>query len=327
MRALALVTLLLASPATADVADVVNEHILPRFGAFATQTANLSDAAQTDCTAEALRPAYQEAFDAWIGISHLLFGPLETDGRNLSIAFWPDTRGMTVRTVADLIASEDPAVSDPDAFAEVSIAGRGLFALERVLYDPDMSDYGSDSYTCQLAQALATDLARTGASLDTDWAQYQTLLLTAGDDGNTAYLTEGEALQELYTALMTGLEFTKDQRLGRPLGTFDRPRPTRAEAWRSGRPLRDVILSLEATREFAHALANAPTPHVDAAYTKTLEIAADLDDPDFAGVADPFGRLRVEILQQNIGFLREAIATEIGVALGLSEGFNAADGD
>lgn len=327
MRALAFVTFLLASPAVADVADVVNDHILPRIDSFATQTAALSDAAQADCTAEAMRPAYQDAFDAWIGISHLLFGPLETDGRNLSIAFWPDTRGMTARTVSDLIASEDPAVADAEAFAEVSIAGRGFFALEQVLYDADLSGYDAGSYTCQLAQALATDLARTGTALETEWQEYQTLLLTAGADGNATYLSEGEALQELYTALMTGLEFTKDQRLGRPLGTFERPRPTRAEAWRAGRPLRDVVLSLEATREFAHALAGGPTPQIDAAYATTLNLAADLDDPDFAGVADPFGRLRVEILQQNVGFVRDAIATEIGVALGLSEGFNAADGD
>ncbi|MBN7784831.1 imelysin family protein [Ponticoccus gilvus] len=319
---LALALCCLASPLAAGVAEAVDDHILPAFDAFVGDTQALSEAAQADCTAEAVKPAYQRAFDGWMGIAHLNFGPLEADGRALAIAFWPDKRGIVAKTVAALQGDEDAAVNDPATFAEVSVAGRGLFALERLLYE---TDYTAGDYACHYVQAVSADLARMGAEMRAGWVEHAGLLTTAGD--NATYLTGREAASTLYTALLAGLEFTADQRLGRPLGTFDRPRPERAEAWRSDRPLRNVVLSLEATRGLARTLADGAIPVTETAYDEALRLAADLDDPLFAGVGDPAGRLKVEILQQHIRALRTAIAAEIGAGLGLSEGFNSADGD
>lgn len=158
-----------------------------------------------------------------------------------------------------------------------------------------------------------------------EWDGHADLLRTAGENGT--YLSEKEALSTLYTALVAGLEFTADQRLGRPLGTFDRPRPTRAEARRSGRPLRNVTLSLEALHGLARSIADGPIPQTEAGFADALQVAAELDDPEFAGVVDPVERLLVEILQQRVDLLRQSVGTEIGVPLGLSAGFNAADGD
>lgn len=317
----------LASPAMADVDKVVADHILPAVARFAEETQTLADTALIDCSAPALRPAYQDTFDAWMGISHVHFGPLETDGRSLAIAFWPDPRGMVPKAVERLVATRDAAVDSETAFAEVSVAGRGLFTLEAMLYDDAQSGYGRGDYGCRLATALAIDLARTGRALNEGWHDYAPLLLTPGTAGNTAYLGERDAVQELYTALMTGLEFTKDQRIGRPMGTFERPRPTRAEAWRAGRPQRNVVLSLEALRGLAGTLAGRALPRTDAAFAAALAVAKALDDPDFAGVEDPAKRLKLEILQQKIAQIQQAASDEIGVALGVAAGFNSLDGD
>ena len=139
------------------------------------------------------------------------------------------------------------------------------------------------------------------------------------------FLSEAEACAALFTALATGLEFTADGRLGRPLGTFDRPRPNRAEARRSGRSARTALLSLRALRDLAATLAEAP---------RTLEAldcaaasAEALDDPTLAGVAEPSGRFAVEALQTEVAQARRAAAEEIGAALGVASGFNALDGD
>ncbi len=324
---LALAIACLASPALADVDAALESHVLPGVDTFAAKTMKLAEAADEDCTAAALRPPYQEAFDAWMGISHLRFGPLEVDGRALAIGFWPDSRGMVPRTVARLIAEEDSAAGDPEAFAEVSVAGRGLFALERLLYDEDLSGYSADDYTCELASAISSDLSRMAQDLQTDWDAHARVMRSAGAEDNSTYLSQKEAAQTLYTALMTGLEFTKDQRLGRPLGTFDRPRPNWAEAYRSDRPLRNIVLSLEALHDLARALPEAPIPITEAAFADALQVAAELDDPRLAGVEDPADRLKVEILQQRIDLLQDAVAGEIGGALGLTQGFNAQDGD
>lgn len=327
MRRIALIACLAAAPAWADVDRAVNEAVLPAFVVFSDQTTAIAEAARSDCTAEALRPAFQKTFDAWIGISPYQFGPLQRDGRNLAIGFWPDTRGMVADTIAGLIAEKDPAVDSEATFAEVSVAGRGLFALEYLLYDEKFDGYGAADYSCRLAIALAADLARMGREMTAEWPDHGALLTGAGTPGNSAYLSGREAAQELYTALMTGLEFTKDQRIGRPMGTFDRPRPARAEAWRSGRSLRNVILSLETLRHLADTLAAGPIPMTDGAFEAALEAANGLDDPILAGVENPAGRLKLEILQQKIARIQEVAATELGAALGVAQGFNSTDGD
>lgn len=328
MRGLSLAVMLtLSSPAVAGVKEAVEDHVLPRVHSFAVQAKALEVNAAADCTAEGVRPSFQNTFDAWMGISHLGFGPLEAEGRALAISFWPDKRGMVAATVAGLVRDEDPAVDDPAEFAEVSVAGRGLFALERLLYDPAYAGYGRGDYTCRLVQAVARDLSRMAGEVDAGWTDHAALMLTAGADGNGVYLTETEPVQRFYTALMAGLEFVADQRLGRPLGTFDRPRPERAEARRSVRSLRNVELSLAALRDLAEKLAQDPIPAVAAAFDTVQAQAQDLQDPVFAGVDDPAGRLKVEIVQQGVRAAQDAVAGEIGARLGVTQGFNSADGD
>ena len=152
------------------------------------------------------------------------------------------------------------------------------------------------------------------------------VLLAAGQPGNTLYLTETEARQALFTRLATGLEALADGRLGRPLGTFDKPRPELAEARASGRSLRNVALSLQALRDLAVTL-SPESPLTTAAFDTALKLATALDEPSFAGVADPQTRLKVEILQQAVRATREAAIAEMGPALGVTLGFNSADGD
>ena len=313
--------------ALAGVPEAIENHALPRVHSFAVQTKALEVNAMADCTAEALRPSFQNAFDAWMGISHLTFGPLEVNGRGLAIGFWPDKRGMVGSTVAQLVRDEDKAVESAEAFAEVSVAGRGLFALELLLYDQEFAGYSRDSYTCRLVQAEARDLARMAAEVDTDWARTAELMRTAGEAGNPVYLSPREPAQQFYTVLMAGLEFTADQRLGRPMGTFDKPRPERAEARRSGRSLRNIELSLAALKDLAEKLAVEPIPVTEEAFARAMAQAQDLQDPVLEGVSDPSGRLKVEIVQQSTRAVQDAVAGEIGAHLGVTEGFNSADGD
>ncbi len=325
-HALALIACFAAVPAAADVADAVNDLILPGYAEFAGTAAALRDAAAADCAPDAVRPLWNATFDAWMNVSHLSFGPVETDGRAVIVAFWPDERGAGQRTLATLIADADPVIATEGGTARLSAAARGLFGLEYLLYDPAFA--GAGDYGCALIRALSADLAQVSGDVLDDWqGGYAETLRTAGAPGNPTYLTAREGTQILFTALMTGLDFTADERLGRPLGTFDRPRPTRAEAWRSARSARNVALSLRALSDLARALATDDTPATDAAFARALTLAEALDDPALAGVADPEGRLRVEILQQAIRAIPPAVLVEIGDVLGISAGFNSADGD
>lgn len=181
-------------------------------------------------------------------------------------------------------------------------------------------------------QTVAADLARQAGALASAWpADFAPTLLTAGAAGNAAYLTGDEALRAIYTQLLAGLEWTADKRLGRPIGTFDRPRPRMAEGWRSDRSLRNVALAAEAVHDLAHALAQGLVPgglpRTDTAFAQVRAAADRITDPGFQDIEDPQARLRVEILQQAVRAMKDAIEAEIGTSLGIAAGFNSQDGD
>ncbi|MBK0327540.1 imelysin family protein [Rhodobacteraceae bacterium F11138] len=335
-RLVALVLVVLPPlPVLADVPsvvqDTVEEHILPRVDAFAGAGADLAAVAASTCDPDddGLRAAYTVAFDAWIDMSHLRFGPTEVADRAFAIAFWPDSRGATPKALAAMIVNKDPALADPVAFRDVSVAARGLYALEYLLFDDGLRQLGQPETRCALTRAITYDVAANGAAIAADWHDsYAARLMEPGPDG--PYQTDAEAVQELFKALGAGLQFTADVRLGRPMGTFQRPRPNRAEARGSGRSLRHVVLSLLATQDLAlHLAADDPelASRLSSAFEIALATAARLDDPVFAGVASPQGRIRVEALQTEINKIRQIVATELGPQLGVAAGFNALDGD
>jgi len=329
MRAMLAALLLMSAPALAeapDVAAIVDQHVLPGYETLASQSAALAEVAATQCTpsAPALETAYHAAFDAWVRVSHLRFGPSEQNERAFSLAFWPDPRSSTPKALRKLLAEADATLLDPDAFATVSIAARGFYALEYLLFDPSFGPEHGAAYHCALVQAVTRDISKNADGILEAWTGgYAVLMRTPG---NETYRSTEEAAKQLFTALSTGLEFTAATRLGRPMGTFDKPRPKRAEARRSGRTLRHVILSLEATRDLAVRLAGQDAGVVHG-FKIALERAEQIDDPVLALVATPQGRLRVEVLQQKIDIIRQHLAEEVGPSLGIAAGFNSLDGD
>lgn len=319
---------MIASPVVADIPRVLEQHIQPGYHGFAEATSALSDAAQVDCTAPHLAPYYQSSFDAWMAISHLQIGPVSEGDRSQAIYFWPDKKNFTAKALGRLMKDQDPIVLDADQFTEVSVAARGLMALERMLFDPALNTYGPSEYACTLLKAIAADLQMTAESLDNAWQGGAAVILsTAGAPGNPTYLSEREAVQALYTTLTTGLAFTHDQRLGRPLGSFERPRPKRAEARRSARSLSNVAQSLTALRLLTNTLTDGQAALTLAAFDRAIAQVPNVEPGDFSGVSTPIGRLKIEILQQHVEAVLLSVKAEVGPMLGVSAGFNALDGD
>ncbi len=323
---------LLLAPALAQEIDMpklvfngVHEHILPGYERLATRSAALSKVVEARCPDDlgAVKAAYNDAFDAWMGVSHLRFGPSEKDNRAFALAFWPDTRGFTPKTLASLLSENDPAIHDVEKFQSVSIAARGFYPMEFLLYDPQFADQPA-SLRCDLMSVMAKDIADNSAAILNDWQKgYAQMMIKADND---IYRAPDEAVRQLYTALTTGLKFTAQTRLGRPMGSFDRPRPNRAEARRSGRSQRHVLLSLQANRQLASILSENDAD-IDRGFARAIRLAEELDDPAFAGVGSVQGRIRVEALLGAILLTDDLVAEYLGPKLGISAGFNALDGD
>ncbi|MEO0864229.1 MAG: imelysin family protein [Pseudomonadota bacterium] len=313
----------IALPAFADVDRALRDHILPGHEELARATDALASNAAADCSPATVRPAFHAAYDAWIAIGHIQFGPIEDQALTLAMSFWPDPKDSTGKALARLISNQDAIVDDRSAWPEVSAAAQGFTALERLLYEaqPDQA------YACRLTRIVAAGLADKSADILRDWPEFASQMTTAGADGNTRFQSPIEAQRAVYTALSTGLEFLHDQRLGRPLGTFDRPRPRRAEARRSERSLRHIQLSLAALEDLAFTLSDGELADTRAAFAAARARADDLNDPTLASVADPGGRFRVELVQQAVRAVQIAVIDDIGKPLGISAGFNALDGD
>lgn len=323
MRLVALAAFLFtASPALADYPEAVRDILTPGYATFEAATAALSEAADQSCDAAELAPHWHAAFDAWLAVSALRLGPVEEDGMGLAIYYWPDPKGLGAKAQRGLLAAS-PDQLEPETFAHQSVAARGLGGLERLLWPA--TPLSTDP--CPLIRATARDLARMAHEIRARWDNgYAQIMLTAGEPGNTTFLTRSEVRQALFTQIIAELEFDRDQRLGRPLGTFEKPRPELAEARASGRSLRNLVLSLTALRSLAESL-SPDLPRTLAAFDHTLDLAQSLDDPVFDAVADPQGRLKVEILQQAVAIVQEVARDELARELDVDLGFNAADGD
>ena len=143
------------------------------------------------------------------------------------------------------------------------------------------------------------------------------ILTSAGAPDNPVYLAPEESTRALYSALTEALQADIDLRLGRPLGTFERPQPRRAEAWRSGRslPQRRASRSRRCARYAATVFAPAIGPdearHASTrAFDAALAAAGRVGAPIDVAVATPQGRVRVEALQSAV----RRVQTEVGRA-------------
>ena len=310
MKNLALALSVFLSPAFAQadtIETILGSHILRRFAVLADSTKQLSEVAEESCgpASEDLRKAYAAAFDAWVLASHLRFGPTEVDDRAYALAFWPDSRGATPRALGNLLSEADPIAQSADSYAAVSIAARGFYALELLLFDEAVSGSATPAYHCQLVKTVGADIALMAQEINAEWMSGFAKAMRE-PTASGIYRSDEEVLQEMFKSLSTGLQFTAETRLGRPLGTFDRPRPARAEARRSGRSARHVMLSLTALKGLAVALAAedaALVTALEAKFDRALSLLSELNDPVFAGVSEPQNRFKIEALQQSIDCL------------------------
>ncbi|WP_417248992.1 imelysin family protein [Celeribacter sp.] len=315
---------------SAAVARVVADYLPPALDGFVTASEALERAVAQECAGPATQAAFHDAFDAWLAVQPLTLAGFDHGTTGTAISFWPDKKGAIPRTLAGLIADEDPVIADAAAFAEVSIAARGLFAMEMLLFDPQFAPLEAGSYACDLLDAQARDLMRMAQEMRAIWFDaggYADALTEAGGPNATLFFSPREAAQALYTVLTATLTHDRDQRLGRPMGTFERPRPIRAEARRSERAAANLTGSLAAMERLTAALSDGAAVETKAALDRAIAQIEALDDADFSDADDLGQRFEMEVAQQSISTAMHNAANEIGTRLGVSAGFNAGDGD
>jgi len=345
MTVLRILVLLLALGAPASAADVpamnataVERHILPAYAALSAATAALEKAASASCgDRPALQAAWRGAMTAWQGAQHLRFGPGEWFDRRARFAFWPDPRNVTSRQLAELFDKRDPEALTPERFLRGSVSIQGLGALERVLFDDgEFAKLRDDAFRCRWLAAVAANLATMAREIEEAWRQPPVDFgrqFVAAQGPNVGYHAAEEAMVDLFKSLHVAIELVADHKLARPLGeSAATARPRLAESWRSGASLEGIRANLAAAETLYAALRpGIADAALDADITRRFaalrETAAGIALPLEEAVADAGARPAVERLRREAGQLKAVLAERLTLALGISLGFNALDGD
>ena len=321
---------------------VIDQVVVPSYEAYARATRTLGPAIERHCIGHAgsdtaaIRAAFGEAMDAWQRAWPFSFGPVEQGAGRARFQFWPGRPGSAARQIRKVLRARDEALHDPGLLAGKSFAIKDLQALERLLFDVPR-----DTFTCGLAHAIARYQSDLSAEVLDAWTRddgFRHAALSAGGDSDV-YEEDSEVARDLMRALSEGLEAVAARKLMAPLGKRpESAKPRRAENWRSGRSLRNVILNLETLRAMVEThggFADLVTAHGQEALAGDLRdgfaaaaAKASSVDPELRdAVTDPDEREKLRDLLESLRALRALVTGPLSQATGILIGFNSQDGD
>jgi predicted lipoprotein len=339
----------------------VDGHMVPGYRHFHNRAEALQRGAAGFCAAPdsaglaALRTDFHAAMDAWQGVQHVTYGPVEAFHRGQRIHFWPDKKNAGDRQMLALLKERKAEMLEPSRIALASVAVQGLPALEMLLFGEGQADRllvpGDEAaFRCRVLTAIAANVTIIGVELVADWTKSDGFRTAIDDAGSptSPYLDHRQAASHLFNALHGQLQAIAEVKLGHPLGNgVDDARPGRSENWRSKRSLRNVAVNLKAMRAtFVTAFSPALTGEANARFLAALDRAATAAQGGIStaaqggistaaqggismeeGMITPDGWKRLSALKTDIKAAARQLEAEIGPALGLQIGFNALDGD
>ena len=328
-------------------AALVETHALPRYERLATATESFAAAAKAFCAGPGdaslagLRERFHDAMDAWMGVQHLRFGPVESFTRGYRFYFWPQARGKVAEAVAEIVAAGEDDSALAARIGQANVAVQGLLAVEVLLYDDRY--LGADTKGCGLLTAAAANMRTMAAGILADWrdgdAAFARLMTMPGPDnphvedhaaGTLAFF------QSLYDSLQLIYDVNLKPVIGESAGSV---RHFLAESRLSGRSQRNIVVTVEALQALYIGKGSAGLGDLTAsadskldrlmrkAFRLTLATAQSIEGPVENAAADPARRPPVNKLAKQIRALTQIVRERLAPALGLAVGFNALDGD
>lgn len=314
----------MAAPDTDRVyARVVSDFVVPGFRSLAEAAEQHAAAWKTYCAApaagriDALKDSFNTLADRWAGIELVRSGPAADDFRLERFYFWPERKNAVERGIRAIL---DPAAAEartPEGISQQSAAVQGLPAIERLLFANEPPGTGADgAIRCAAGEAIAVNAARLASAMRDGWVARAGQVNEAGKAA-------------LATDFVTALAIIKDTKIEAVIGKEAKGvKPRAAEFWRSGRPVRNIVLNLEALRSVAAILVDGGGENAILPFT--LGTAADIAGalpPDLAALAASPERSRAVLLRDAVDSAEDVAISEIPAALGVTIGFNSLDGD
>ena len=332
-------------------ATLVETHVLPRYALLLAATEAFAATAKDFCANDDrasrahMRARFHDAMEAWMGVQHLRFGPVELFLRADRFYFWPQARGKTAPAVRALVAAGDESALLPPRIDRASTAVQGLLAAEVLLYSAEFlgAGRGTSMIGCRLLKAVTLNMRGMAAGILAGWREgeppFAQFLAEPGPQ-NPYFQDHRDATLSFFKSLHDSLQLIADVKLRPVVGnTIQAARPRLAESRLSGRSHRNIIDNLEALQALYRGeggpglgdLVKTADPKLDRllrkAFRLTIATARSIDRPlEEAAVDLPFWS-RTEKLTIQVRALRQIVKDRLAPALALSAGFNALDGD
>jgi predicted lipoprotein len=324
-------------------------YIRPGYARFADAASALNRSTEGLCKAPS-EPALSEArksfgatVEAWSRVEPIRFGPAAKEHRFERIFYWPDPKGLGARQIREAVAKKDASVTDPATLAKKSVALQGLPALEDLLYGDGSEALAAPSaaaaFRCRFAAAVAANVDGLSRDVVAGWADGAPELkayLEPGS-GNSTYRSAKEVSLELFKAFTAGIEWVRDQKIGKSLGaSAEGARPKLAPFWRSGPSFENMAGNLEGIRDLFKASGFDPIVHAESAGVEesilfdlnhAIEVLRGMKAPIADAVRSEEQRAKLEALRVSLKSAATTAGEMIAKGADLSFGFNAMDGD
>lgn len=319
--------------------------IIPGYRNFAAAVASLQQSAARYCAApeDAARRSLQEqwraAMTAWQQTSAYAFGPVAQYDLPALINY------AAVRKSKLDYWLEPGRLATAEQIKNYSVQGRGLGALEYLLFEPDIAR--KDPPYCAYLAALTDDLAANADRILRFWQEEARPLSVAAKDDEQDIAVR-EQLDELLNAALQAMETVKDDKLGLPLGRKNGgvAQPDKVESRLSGHSLQNIranIVSLQ-TLVYGGDSAHVPEERITglASYLRKTgrpEAAAALEQT-LRRILEALERIpqplqpalheqpqAAETLYREVAALCDILENTVLPAFDVQPGFNAKDGD
>ncbi len=325
---------------------LIDSHVLPRYEVLVKSTSMFTTTVQSFCNeSEMTEPSdlqddFHAVMDAWFGIAHIQFGPIEFFMRQFRFYFWPQARGKVVASLVETIASE--AIGDLN---DSNVAVQGLLAAEALIFHQRFLGSGNQEQPefCNLLIAVARNMQAMAIGILTDWrdhdSAYAQFMKTPGED-NPFYESHAAVTLSFFQSLYNSLQFVHDINIQPVVGeSVDKARPVLAESRFSQRSTRNLVATLIALEDLYGVRGNLgignltqkTDPDLDAlmnkAFGATIANAQSLNIPIEVAAIDHEKRTQLEKLAKQVLAMKQIARTRLAKAIGMTIGFNALDGD
>ncbi|MEM7047463.1 MAG: imelysin family protein [Pseudomonadota bacterium] len=326
--------------------NTMDDYIIPSYQRVEGATNDLTDQVVSLCarpnnqTLDAARQAFLQTVHTWSFVEIFLIGPVIEDHRIERFFYFPDRKGRGLRQVQVALANQDENVAKMATLQKMSIALQGLGALEFLLFGQGSEDLATNyDFRCQFINSVSENIKNIAHELSHAWREDKNLRRDWYEPrpDNKLFQTNEEALGEILTTIIYGLESIQKRRLN--VFLQDPPkkdRPKLAAFWRSEATMMSLVANLKGLEKLftASAIETLLLPEKRSlGYTirdelnQSITLAEKLDGSINDLLRNEDDRQTLKHISRVLRSLTHHLEEEFAPEAGLVVGFSFEDGD